>query len=181
MKEPTSVRLKEPASVVSQNFIEWSDSLSIGVKEIDEQHKGLAGMVNEMSEGIKGGWGKEARDEVLTRLVEYTKVHFATEESLMTISNYPGAHTHKRQHEQLIDMVGSYIKKYNEDPSASNYDLLFFLKRWLVEHIMKDDKAMGDYLVKHGAVSQGQRETFFGRMKKLFGFGNKKLASPAKA
>lgn len=83
----------------------------------------------------------------------------------MTISNYPGAHNHKRQHEQLIDMVGSYIKKYNEDPSASNYDLLFFLKRWLVEHIMKDDKAMGDHLVKHGTIKSEHRETLFGRIK----------------
>jgi len=166
---------------MKKDFIEWSDSLSIGVKEIDDQHKGLAAMVNEMSEGIKGGWGKEARDEVLTRLVEYTKVHFATEESLMTISNYPGAHNHKRQHEQLIDMVGSYIKKYNEDPSASNYDLLFFLKRWLVEHIMKDDKALGDHLVKHGTIKPEHRETLFGRIKKLFGFGNKSFGAAAKA
>ncbi len=99
MKEPTSVRIKD-SFPIKKDFIEWSDALSVGVQEIDDQHKGLAAMVNEMSEGIKGGWGKEARDEVLTRLVEYTKVHFATEESLMSISNYPGISTHKKQHDQ---------------------------------------------------------------------------------
>jgi len=78
-------------------------------------------------------------------------------------------------------MVGSYIKKYNEDPSASNYDLLFFLKRWLVEHIMKDDKALGDHLVKHGTIKPEHRETLFGRIKKLFGFGNKSFGAAAKA
>ena len=179
MKEPTSVRIKD-SSPIKKDFIEWSDTLSVGVQEIDDQHKGLAAMVNEMSEGIKGGWGKEARDEVLTRLVEYTKVHFATEESLMSISNYPAINTHKKQHEQLIDMVGAHIKKYDEDPNASNYDLLFFLKRWLVEHIMKDDKAMGEHLIKHSPMKKAG-DSFFGRLKRLFGFGNKKMPAPAKA
>ncbi len=179
MKEPTSVRIKD-SFPIKKDFIEWSDALSVGVQEIDDQHKGLAAMVNEMSEGIKGGWRKEARDEVLTRLVEYTKVHFATEESLMSISNYPGISTHKKQHDQLIDMVGAHIKKYDEDPNASNYDLLFFLKRWLVEHIMKDDKALGAHLIKQGPMKQGG-DSFFSRLKRLFSFGNKKMPTPAKA
>lgn len=178
MQELASVRLKDPKSISKREFIEWSNALSVGVKEIDDQHKGLAAIVNEMNEGIKGGWGKDARNEVLTRLVEYTKVHFATEESFMSIANYPNAKAHKKQHEDLINMVGSYIKKYNEDPNASNYDLLFFLKRWLVEHIMKDDKVMGEYLVRHGLVKTGSSPSFFARVTKLFSFGNKKTTSP---
>jgi len=170
MQESTDASMKN-SSPVRKDFIEWSDALSVGVKEIDDQHKGLAAMVNELNEGIKGGWGKEARDEVLTRLIEYTKVHFATEESLMTISNYPGVEAHRQQHHNLIDMVGDYIRKYNENPNASNYDFLFFLKRWLVEHIMKDDKALGEYLVKRGTVNAAQSHSFLGWLKKLFGFG----------
>ena len=53
MKEPTSVRIKD-SFPIKKDFIEWSDALSVGVQEIDDQHKGLAAMVNEMSEGIKG-------------------------------------------------------------------------------------------------------------------------------
>lgn len=158
-----------------KDFIEWSDTLSVGVDEIDEQHKGLAAMVNEMSVAIEGGWGKEARDQILVRLIEYTRVHFATEESLMSISSYAGLKAHKKQHENLIEIVKSYIKKYNEDPNASSYDLLFFLKKWLVDHIMKDDKAMGDYLVKVGAAKTKSkaRKSLLGWLGSLFGFGNR--------
>lgn len=188
MTEPTTTPTQEPASsrrselrasrpnesvsaLGRGNFIEWSDALSIGVKTIDDQHKGLVAMVNEISEGIKGGWGKEARDAVFVKLVEYTVVHFATEESLMNISNYPGEATHKQHHENLVKTVQQYIKKYQEDPSASNYDLLFFLKRWLVEHILKDDKAMGEYLVKKGVVKleNARQPSFLGKLKKWLG------------
>jgi hemerythrin len=81
-----------------KEFIEWSDTLSIGVKEIDDQHRTLVDMLNKLNEAIHGGWGKEARREVIDTLIEYTRVHFATEESLMSISNYPNSKGHKKQH-----------------------------------------------------------------------------------
>lgn len=154
-----------------KDFIEWSDSLSVGVDEIDEQHKELAHMVNELNVAIEGGWGREARDHIIVRLVEYTRVHFATEESLMSISNYPNLKAHKKQHEHLIDIVKTYITKYQEDPTASNYDLLFFLKKWLVEHIMKDDKVMGEHLIKAGTIKakSNNKKSWFGWLGKWFG------------
>ena len=171
MKEPSSARIGEAPSIRAKTFIEWSDSFSIGVQTVDEQHKGLVAMLNEINDGINGGWGKQARDEVLNKLVEYTVVNFNTEESLMTISNYSGLAAHKQHHEQLIAMVKEYLAKYEKDPSASNYDLLFFLKRWLVEHIMKDDKAMGEYLVKQGVGKTGTSSSWFARIKQWLGFG----------
>lgn len=170
MKEPVSARMQESASSIKKDFIEWSDALSIGVEEVDQQHKGLAQMVNELNGAIHGGWGKEARDEIIVKLVEYTRVHFATEESLMSISSYPHLKEHKKQHENLIDMVKAYIKKYDENPEASNYEFLFFLKKWLVEHIMKDDKLMGEYLVKTGSVKAKKSSSWWGGVKKMFGF-----------
>ena len=100
-------------------------------------------MLNEISEGINGGWGKDARTDVLAKLVEYTLVHFATEEDLMQLVHYPDEGAHKAYHQNLIETVQNYIKKYDEDPNASNYDLLFFLKKWLIEHILKNDKRLG--------------------------------------
>ncbi|MGB4948103.1 MAG: hemerythrin domain-containing protein, partial [Candidatus Competibacter denitrificans] len=87
MKEPTLTRMQESVSSLKKDFIEWSDALSVGVEEVDQQHKGLAQMVNELNGAIHGGWGKETRDDIIVKLLEYTRVHFATEESLMSISN----------------------------------------------------------------------------------------------
>ena len=150
-----------------KEFIEWSDTLSVGVKEIDDQHKGLINMINELNKAIQGGWGKKAREEVISKLIEYTRVHFTTEESVMSISGYPDVEVHKKQHEDLILMVNDYVKKYEQDPDASSYHLLFFLKRWLTEHIIKSDKRLGDYLVKTGPRTGGAKKSWFRR---LFGF-----------
>ena len=169
-REPILARVSEPGSGRVKQLLEWSDTLSVGVATIDEQHKGLVAMLNEINEGIQGGWGRKARDEVLAKLVEYTVIHFATEESLMKIAGYPEEAAHIRRHENLIQMVEQYITKYNEDPSASNYDLLFFLRRWLVEHIQKDDKLLGQYLVQRGVVGDAQTsKPFFTRIKEWLG------------
>jgi hemerythrin len=159
-----------------KEFIEWSDALSVGVKEIDDQHKRLIEMLNELNNAIHGGWGKEARKNVLDKLIEYTREHFATEENIMSISGYPDIEAHKKQHENLIVMVKNYVKKYEQDPNASNYDLLFyaasydllfFLRRWLTAHIIKSDKALGDYLVKTGPKTEGAQKSWFRRLFKL--------------
>ena len=120
-----------------QEFIEWSDALSVGVTEIDDQHKELIKMINELNKAIHGGWGKEARKKVIDKLVEYTRVHFTTEESVMSIAGYPDVEAHKKKHHDLILAVKEYIKKYEQNPDASSYDLLFFIKKWLTEHIIK--------------------------------------------
>lgn len=147
--------------------IEWSDTLSVGVTEIDDQHKELIKMLNELNKAIHGGWGKEARKEVINKLVEYTRIHFTTEESVMSIAGYPDVEVHKKQHHNLILSVNEYIKKYEENPDASSYDLLFFLKKWLTEHIVKSDKALANYLVKNGPKTKGEKKSWF---KRLFGF-----------
>ena len=147
------------------DFIEWSDELSVGVDEIDNQHKVLVNMINELNTAVHGGWGKEARKEVIDKLIEYTKVHFATEESLMSITAYPKSNNHKEQHGNLISMVKEHIKRYENDANSSSYDLIFFLKSWLVEHIMKDDKILGEYLVKKGSMGKEKKSWF----RKLFG------------
>lgn len=147
-----------------KEFIEWSDTLSVGVKEIDDQHKGLINMINELNKAIQGGWGKEARKTVIDKLVEYTRVHFTTEESVMGISGYPDVEAHKKQHENLIAKVSDYIKKYEQDPNTSSYDLLYFLKGWLTEHIIKSDKKLGDYLVKSGPKTGGAKKSWFRRL-----------------
>lgn len=150
-----------------QEFIEWSDALSVGVTEIDDQHKELIKMINELNKAIHGGWGKEARKKVIDKLVEYTRVHFTTEESVMSIAGYPDVEAHKKKHHDLILAVKEYIKKYEQNPDASSYDLLFFIKKWLTEHIIKSDKASGDYLIKKGQKTWGEKRSWF---RKLFGF-----------
>ncbi len=129
--------------------IEWSDDFSVGIQEIDEQHKVLVGILNELSEAIDDRRGTEVRNVIIDRLLEYTRIHFTVEESLMRILGYPKYEEHKHEHERLISQVIDFISKITSD-NMSSYELLFFLRSWLLNHIMKSDKAYEEHFLKMG-------------------------------
>ena len=76
----------------------WNDEMSVGVKELDDDHKQLIGMLNMAQETLSSARSREALEEVLDRLVEVTKVHFAHEETLFDRTGFPGAEAHRREH-----------------------------------------------------------------------------------
>jgi hypothetical protein len=62
--------------------------------------------------------------------------------------------------------IGVNQCQYEEYPDKSSYDLVFFLNTWLAEHIMKDDKLLGEYLVKKGLSMEAAQKSWF---KRVFG------------
>ena len=63
--------------------IEWSAGLEIGVPPIDEQHKRLVEMINELADSHSDGLASAAVETALADLVDYTVVHFDMEETFM--------------------------------------------------------------------------------------------------
>ncbi|MFO1425295.1 MAG: hemerythrin domain-containing protein, partial [Candidatus Competibacteraceae bacterium] len=61
-------------------FVEWSNELSVGIEEIDAQHKVLVDLLNQIHEAIQQRHGAEVTRDIVLRLDEYTRVHFAVEE-----------------------------------------------------------------------------------------------------
>jgi hemerythrin len=59
-----------------ERFVEWSDDLSVGIEEIDNQHKVLVDLVNEMHAAIQQRKGSEAVQRVLSKLADYTRIHY---------------------------------------------------------------------------------------------------------
>jgi len=64
--------------------------LSVNIQSIDEQHKKLVALVNNLNDAMSSGKGQLIMGKILDDLVAYTKTHFATEERLMTTHTYPG-------------------------------------------------------------------------------------------
>ena len=64
-------------------LIEWNESFLVGVKAMDDQHRGLANALNELHAAMKAGKAKEVTGPLLTTLVKYTRDHFTAEEALM--------------------------------------------------------------------------------------------------
>ena len=99
-----------------ENFVfQWSDEFSVNIEEVDEQHRTLVGLVNDLHVAIREHRGKTASRKVLDRLAEYTRTHFMLEESLMRLTRYPGFDVHRQQHEDLIAQVQSLQYKLDQD------------------------------------------------------------------
>ena len=141
-------------------LFQWSDEFSVDIQEVDEQHKVLVGLLNELHAAILEHRGKAASRQILDRLAEYTRTHFMLEESLMRLTHYPGFDVHKQQHEDLIAQVQALQHKLDHENAAISFELLHFLLNWLVRHINESDKRFGPHFHKAGLgqYSQWSRE-----------------------
>ncbi len=147
------------------NFVEWSnDALSVGIEEIDEQHKVLVGLVNRMHEAIHQRHGSEAVIGILTELADYTRIHFAVEESLMRILGYPGYEEHKDVHEELLQHVIELQEKVASGKTAIGFELMHFLKTWLTKHIMDEDMNYSAFFLAAGAKPRLEKKSWIKRL-----------------
>ena len=145
-------------------FIEWSDELSVGIEEIDAQHKVLVGLINEMHDAIQNRHGAAVADDILRRLRDYTVIHFAVEESLMRIFDYPEYEDHKSSHEYLIEQVRSLQHKVESGSHSISFELMHFLRTWLTKHIMEEDKRYEQHFLNHGVKPQVTRKPWLHRV-----------------
>ena len=132
------------------DFFEWKDNYSVGIKKIDEQHKKLVGYLNDLYESMKAGRGKAILGAVLKDLVEYTKTHFVTEESLMALYNFPDLEEHQKKHGKMAEHVLNLNQKFISGEISSPIQITNFLKDWLAKHIMETDKMCGPFLNEKG-------------------------------
>lgn len=128
----------------------WSENLSVGIQEMDFQHKRLVDLINQLHDAMKCGEGPEELHSVIFSLVQYTKTHFADEEDLMQSVGFPTLVAHKLQHENLTRQVMELMKKFQAGQSNMTVQTLAFLKDWLVNHIQVADRAYGCYLNRKG-------------------------------
>lgn len=129
-----------------KELISWSDKLSVTIDSVDEQHKELVRMVNELNAAMGVGQADAVIGEILKDLISYTTTHFAHEEKLMRTHNYQGYEKHQMEHADLVDKVSDLNKKLETGKSRINIEVMMFLKKWLTSHIQDSDKEMGLYL-----------------------------------
>ncbi|MCL2020596.1 MAG: bacteriohemerythrin [Betaproteobacteria bacterium] len=132
----------------------WSDEYSVGIAEIDEQHKTLFVMIEKLHQAIMKHEGSAACKVILAELVDYARVHFALEQTLMRVGKYPEYEEHCRLHKELVEEVEALQQKIASGRAAISFELLQFLRTWLSKHILSEDMKYGAFF-KHGQSSHG--------------------------
>ncbi len=130
-------------------IFKWDDSYSVGIAQVDEQHKVLVDLVNRLDQAVSTGHDEAALRKILGELLDYTRYHFSTEENLMLSSGQNPLHyrKHKSEHDDFIQRVKEFSGQLRGSSTGLSEPLLDFLIKWLVDHILGSDKEMGRFLV----------------------------------
>jgi hemerythrin-like metal-binding protein len=128
------------------SLVEWSDEFSVGVEEIDNEHKTLLKLLNGLHRAVEAGGGQEALGKVLEGLIRYVSYHFSHEEEMFVRTKYPGYIRHRQQHQALTTTVAEIYTEFQSGADATlPKQVLEFLKNWLYDHILESDRAFGNY------------------------------------
>lgn len=127
----------------------WNDYLKTGIEIVDQQHRGLVDLANESADKLASadGLSREEMRHVLDYLVDYAKIHFSTEEALMSLSGVDTRHAehHRQTHLGFLHQVQDMILGL-ESGTLSGEQMMDFLGNWLVYHMLGEDRAMGRQL-----------------------------------
>src|SRR5947209_16921068 len=111
-------------------MFEWNKNYSVSIGSVDAQHQTLFAIAGELHAAMLAGQGKSSLARILDRLVHYTAVHFAHEERLMRLHDYPDMAAHKAEHDALTRQVRKFQEDFNAGRVTITVQLLNFLKDW---------------------------------------------------
>ena len=128
----------------------FSNEYLTGIGLIDDEHRQLFALVNEVHALVCDDMIFDKYDEImriLTELRNYTEMHFHDEEAYMEQINYADLDAQRRAHnafiEKLVDINFEELESLDNNQQEYLQDILDFLAKWLVNHILKMDKLIG--------------------------------------
>jgi len=134
---------------MKDEIVVWDEAFSVGYPAIDDEHKKLVAMVNELFQLDEQGNAvqKSIIAKTFQKAGEYAQTHFHHEEEILKKANYSNLATHKKEHESFMHEIWEEFNLFNKG-SESAVGLARFLKKWLLNHIAVVDKHYAPYLVK---------------------------------
>jgi hemerythrin-like metal-binding protein len=133
--------------------IQWQTVFETKVPSIDMQHKRLVAMINQLEDAVDSGKGavNEEIGSVLVQLVEYTQYHFSEEENIQREIGFSEAVRHAEYHRMFVEEIKETLMRLKDGGSINVYELMNFLRDWLLNHILTEDRKIGIEYAQRGA------------------------------
>lgn len=131
--------------------MQWKDEYSVGVAEIDDQHKGIIDLFTEIDAAIesRGSWADVFFK--LEQLREHARFHFALEESLMRMHGYSKLAEHAEQHKHFLGKLDQLqMTTLSRQVTMST---ISYLSTWYAEHMKTQDRDFVRYIIDNGKVN----------------------------
>lgn len=126
-------------------FVEWSARYQIGVGPMDDAHKKLMGLMNQLHEQRAAGDGKAELRTTLKALADFTIRHFREEEAFMQSVGFPGIESHKLIHAKLLAQLNDHANEFEAGTGGLPDQFFTFLKVWLTAHILGIDTKYAEH------------------------------------
>jgi hemerythrin-like metal-binding protein len=131
-------------------LIEWKDEFSIGIPDVDHEHRQLVGLINELHATLSAGESDLAVMDFLGEIYAHIAAHFALEEKIMRERHYDQFRDHKEDHERLLDELRDIMDDYEENAYFSDAEFAGRIERWFSEHFRTRDARLHRYLGNNG-------------------------------
>ncbi|MCG2576706.1 bacteriohemerythrin [Dechloromonas sp. XY25] len=129
-----------PASAYrADGWVAWDASLSIGIDAIDEHHRYLFDLTNDLFDVVQEKRGAREVARVLKALDQYTQVHFRAEERMMDHYGYTEQTRQHDQHRSFEEKLEEFYAELHDNPLTAPFDTLLYLRGWLIHHIKVED------------------------------------------
>lgn len=128
-------------------YIKWEPFNSVHVEILDEQHRKLFDIVNDLIDEIE--MGSDRLLPVINELVGFLAIHFRHEEIVMTESGYPDILKHVKEHQRFTDKAEEFFQEYKHGDFDLEYKWITYLKAWVYDHTTKMDREYGEYLLNY--------------------------------
>ena len=137
------------SNTLTQKLV-WRDDMSVGVEEIDDQHKTIFGIINKLIDNSGALVSSEIIDEVLYELREYAKNHFALEEKYMTDFSYAEREAHAKQHWDFSAKIAYFCFDVQDHKMDTPEEIFAYLHDWWYSHILDEDMKYVETFKAHG-------------------------------
>lgn len=131
-------------------LLTWSHECIVGVQAMDDQHGILMDTLNELRTMLFRGANRRNVSLQLERLIEFTQMHFQSEEQLLLQQGFPAAEEHRKAHQHLLKRLYTALEQVNRDETIRLNSLLDFLPAWYLEHVEQLDQPYGTWLNERG-------------------------------
>jgi hemerythrin len=122
----------------------------VGVQAMDDQHAILMDEMNELRRALVRGAHRGQADELLRKLIEFSRLHFRSEEQLLAQHGFPGLAGHRAEHQRLLAQLQEAVNRLQHGQAVKMSDLLCFLHDWFIDHVEGMDQQYGSWLNEHG-------------------------------
>ena len=126
-------------------------TVRVGEKSIDAEHDLQMQLLDSLSQAIQRGGELSPMKYILEQFIEFSDMHFLSEQLVMRLHGYPGYEPHLEEHTRLMKKVREIRSNLLQGENAPSLVLVQELRQWLVTHIAQEDAAFGLYLKKQGA------------------------------